>query len=312
MGLLPRPRSDTVGLTLASAAYIALFLNTTFWKATFAAAGVELARNLGFGLCLALAVWAFFVGLVSFVAVRHVFKPVLILMLLLAVPASHLMNLSHPTIDALVDELGHDYRLDGAHWLVRWALVGGLPSLVVLLWRIDYDRFWREARKRMLTLSAAALVLSAAVYSYYPAFANVAHAHPELRRLVNPVYPIYASVQAMRRAIRGRARSYEPTDTATRPVRVPGKNGSTRPIARRASRSSQPLAVPTIHTDDGANTRGTAFGLCEAPSPAIGLSLQDRRRRSTAPLLAASANEHASDVPESGIRPIDQNRTLCL
>ncbi|WP_221180009.1 phosphoethanolamine transferase [Salinisphaera orenii] len=197
---LPRPESGTAGLTLAVAAFLAIFLNSAFWKAVIAAADIGMARNLGFGLSLAAAMLAFFVLLVSLFGLRYLFKPAIVVLLFIASLASYFMNVYGVVIDdtmihnVLETDSGEASGLLSARLIGHLLLTAVLPSLVVLAWRIRYRPFWRELGIRALTVTLAVGVLGVSVYAHYKDFSLVLREHRELRYLINPTYPLYAAV----------------------------------------------------------------------------------------------------------------------
>ena len=200
---LPRPESGTAGLTLAVAAFLAIFLNTAFWKAVIAAADIGMARNLGFGLSLAAAMLAFFVLLVSLFGLRYVFKPAIVVLLFVASLASYFMNVYGVVIDdtmihnVLETDSGEASGLLSARLLGHLLLTAILPSLVIFAWRIRYRPFWRELGIRALTVTLAVGVLGVSVYAHYKDFSLVLREHRELRYLINPTYPLYAAVDTV-------------------------------------------------------------------------------------------------------------------
>ncbi|WP_123591600.1 phosphoethanolamine transferase [Salinisphaera orenii] len=191
------------GITLTVAAFLAIFLNTAFWKAVIGAAEIGMARHLGFGLSLAAAMLAFFVLLVSLFGVRYLFKPAVVVLLFVASLASYFMNVYGVVIDdtmihnVLETDSGEASGLFSMQLLVHLLLTAILPALVVCLWRIRYRPFWRELGLRTLTVTLAIGVLGVSVYSHYKDFSLVLREHRELRYLVNPTYPLYAAVDTL-------------------------------------------------------------------------------------------------------------------
>lgn len=198
---LPRPGSGVLGLTLVVAAFLAIFMNTAFWKAVIAAADISMARNLGFGLSLVAAMMAFFVVLISIFGVRFVFKPAVVALLLIASLASYFMNTYGVVIDdtmihnVLETDSSEAGGLFSGRLVVHLLLTGILPALVVCIWRVRYRGFWRETGVRALTVVVAVAVLGVSVYAHYKDFSLVLRQNRELRYLVNPTYPLYAAIE---------------------------------------------------------------------------------------------------------------------
>lgn len=198
---LPRPSSGVPGLTLVVAAFLAIFVNTAFWKAVIAAADIGMARNIGFGLSLVAAMMAFFVVLISIFGVRYLFKPALVTLLLVASAASYFMNVYGVVIDdtmihnVLETDSGEAGGLLSARLVLRVLLTGVLPALGVCIWRVRYRSFWRETGVRAATMLVAVAVLGVSVYAHYKDFSLVLRQHRELRYLVNPTYPLYAAIE---------------------------------------------------------------------------------------------------------------------
>lgn len=204
---LPRPASGVPGLTLAVAGFMAVFLNTAFWKAAIAAADIGMARNLGFGIALAGAMTAFFVLLVSLFGFRYLIKPAIVTLLLVASVASYFMNVYGVVIDdtmihnVLETDSGEASGLLSARLILHVLLTGVLPALVVCAWRIRYRPFWRETGLRLATVAVAVAVLGVSVYAHYKDFSLVLRSHRELRYLVNPTYPLYAVIDTFTQTV---------------------------------------------------------------------------------------------------------------
>ncbi len=200
--VVPRPSTGVPMLTVTVAAFIAIFLNTAFWKAVMAAADIGMARNMGFGLALLGAMIAFFVLLISLFGARYVLKPAIVFLLLAASAASYFMNVYGVVID---DTMIHNILetdsqeatgLVNSRLVIHLFLTGLLPALVVCMWRVRYRSFWRETGIRAATILASIAVLGVSIFVHYKDFSLVLRQNRELRYLVNPTYPIYAVIDA--------------------------------------------------------------------------------------------------------------------
>ena len=246
---LPRPTSSVPGLTLAAAVFIAVFLNTVFWKTVIAEADIGVARNLGFGLALAAAMVAFFVLLISLFGLRYVFKPALVTLLLVGSAASYFMSTYGVVIDdtmihnLLETDRGEASGLLSPRLVSHLLLTGILPAVVVCIWQVRYRSFWREAGLRLLTAILAIAVLGVSVYSHYKDFALVLRQNRELRYLVNPSYPLYAAVEAFTQT----------AEAANRPIESLGVD------ARRPSPAGTPRRVVIVVV--GETARAANFSL---------------------------------------------------
>ena len=246
---LPRPASGVPGLTLVVAAFITVFLNNVFWKTVIAEADIGVARHLGFGLALAAAMVAFFVLLISLFGLRYVFKPALVMLLLVGSFASYFMSTYGVVIDdTMIHNMLETDRAEASGLLspalIRHVLLTGiLPALVVCFWQVRYRSVWRETGVRALTLAVAVAVLGVSVYSHYKDFALVLRQNRELRYMVNPTYPLYAAIETFTQT----------AEAANRPIEALGTD------AHQQTRAGTPRRVVVLVV--GETARAANFSL---------------------------------------------------
>jgi len=198
------PRLSVPALTLVVAAFIIGVDNLAFWQAL--AAVTRVGDSDGWLLTAATAVFltSALALLMSLFAFRWLYKPFLIMLLLVAAVVGYFMQTYGVIVDDTMIVNTIDTDAGEVEGLLNFALLGHLllvwvvPSAFVLWVRIKSTVWWRQALVRVgfgLILTVVAL---AAVASQYKAFALTLRAHRELRMYVNPTYAIYSAAKVMR------------------------------------------------------------------------------------------------------------------
>lgn len=217
-------QADVSVVTLATSLFLVLTANQSFWSLVFSAAHISVTHNLGF----ACAVFVFLVGaftlIFSLFGFKHLFKPAMITLLLIAAVTGYFMDTYGVVIDRgmLQNAAQTDIReTDGLlslalFWHVLWA--GIIPACVVYLVPVRYPTFMRALLSRALTMVVALVVVLVALFSHYKDFSLVGRQHHELRYLINPTYPIYAFGQLVENGLYVRDKSIKPLGTDARLV----------------------------------------------------------------------------------------------
>lgn len=184
-------------MVLASALFITLFANFTFFRnlyATFASAPAGTLHVFSLGVVL-FCITVAFLSLFSF---RHLLKPAFMLFFLVAAVSGYFMDSYNVVIDremilnAVSTDLAETRDLLAPQLALYLALLFVLPS--VLLWRIRIRP--ASAGRALLTrlaLMAAALglmVSQALVFGDF--YASFVREHKVLRYYANPVTPLYS------------------------------------------------------------------------------------------------------------------------
>ncbi len=191
-------RTPTGLLTLASL-WMAAATNAALWRELRALSILGAPGGLAFAGTLGVATAAILVLLGSLLTWRWTFKPLLIMLLLVAAVGCHFLWHYGIAIDAsmLTNVLQTDPH--EAADLMSWPLVltvGGLGVLPALLvWRtpLQYGRWPRRAGHNLLLAVLALLVLGATLMANYQPLASNWRNHKQLRYLINPLSTVYAA-----------------------------------------------------------------------------------------------------------------------
>ncbi|HMB58858.1 MAG TPA: phosphoethanolamine transferase domain-containing protein, partial [Xanthomonadales bacterium] len=182
---------------LAAALFLAVFSNLAFFRnlaATFAvtSSGAFHIASLALFLLCALVL---FLSLISF---RPIFKPALVLLLLLSSVTAYFMDTYNVIIDR--DMIVNVMETDSAETLglltprllLYVSLLGLLPSALLWFIRIRQESIRRAFQTRLLLASGALLVMLALVLISSAFYTTFVREHKLLRYYVNPLTPLYA------------------------------------------------------------------------------------------------------------------------
>jgi lipid A ethanolaminephosphotransferase len=191
-------RSPALLLTLCSL-WLALADNPALWRELNALSILNAPGGRVFAGSLGLSVAAMLVLLGCLFAWRWTFKPVLIVLLLVAAVGCHFMWTYGVSIDAsmLTNALQTNPR--EAADLMSWRMLltvlglGVLPAVLVWRWPVRYGRWPRRAGHNLLIALVAVLVLAATMLASYQPLASNWRNHKQLRYLINPLSTVYAA-----------------------------------------------------------------------------------------------------------------------
>ena len=250
------PLSPAAGRTpwavaLACAAWMGGACNLALWARLSELGLLQGARGLLLGLGIAGIITALIVTLVSLLAWRWTFKPVLMLLLVTAAAGMHFMRVYGIVIDPsmVVNVLQTDTReatdLLSLRLVLTLALAGVLPA--VLLWRtpVRYGRPGRRALGNLGLFVASLLVAAGLLLACFQPLASLMRNHKDVRYLINPLNTVWAVA-----------------DVAAKPLRR--AEGPLQPIGQDAvlgtpyARQAQPPLVVLVLGETG---RAGNFGL---------------------------------------------------
>lgn len=191
-------------LAILCAVFMVLADNRFFWASLFKY--VDLHSWDGF--IFSLSVFFILVGIISAVlltfSARFIFKPVLIILLVLSALISYFQTEYSIIIDKsmIQNVVETDYKeateLVSLSLLLHMAIFGLLPALAVGYVRMRYDGFFKESIIRILALAGAILVAGFLVWANYKDFVIIGRAHRELRMFINPTAPIFEAYKYTR------------------------------------------------------------------------------------------------------------------
>jgi len=242
-----RPALSPARLSLLVSLYLLVTLNSTFWaKGASVFAGHEAKLTLLAGALLL----AHIAGLLIFSG-KYVFKPVLILVILIAAAAAYFVDefgvvIDHQmirnTISTTVNEAKH--LLTPAFWL-HMLVYAFLPVFVVLFVLVKRDPLRRQLARTTANILACLLVALAILYVNFPSYSSVFRERQDFMGAINPAAPVSGVIKYVRRAMRE-------TNVVAAPF---GADAEPGPVLRTADK---PLFVVLIV---GETARAQNFGL---------------------------------------------------
>lgn len=192
------PLRSPLALAWLVSLWIAGPANWPLWKAFADLPDVTGTRGLLFGIGFGLMVAAAMAALLSLLAWRSTFKPVLTVVLLTAAVSAHFMGSYGVVIDPtmVLNVLGTDVRetrdLLSLRLLETLLLLAALP--LWWLWRqpVDYRHWPTRALRNALSLIGALAALAALTLLCFQDLSGTMRNHKELRYLVNPLNGFYS------------------------------------------------------------------------------------------------------------------------
>lgn len=185
-------------LILAVALFWTLAANSKFLMAALQGRSPGEASTWGFGIALAVGVWAIHTLLLSLVGFGRALKPLMALLLIVAASASYFISTYGVYLDPSM--LRNVVRTDpaeageliGGGFLLHLVLYAGLPLL--LLWRVKLvPRPWKRAVLWRVGLFVLAFgVLICALMSVFQPLSSQMRNHKELRYLITPANVLWS------------------------------------------------------------------------------------------------------------------------
>ncbi|HET7312747.1 phosphoethanolamine--lipid A transferase [Salinisphaera sp.] len=200
----PRPVLGVPALTLLAAAFIIGFDNIAFWHDLASVSRVGSSAGLGFAAATAVFLVSTLALMMSVFAFRWLYKPFLIVLLLVAAVVGYFMQTYGVVIDdtMLLNTLDTDTaEAEGLfNFTLVWHIVafGLLPAAFVGWVRIKRAVWWRQGLIRIAFGLVLAAVSIGALASHYKQFSLTLREHRELRMYINPTYAIYSAAKLAR------------------------------------------------------------------------------------------------------------------
>jgi lipid A ethanolaminephosphotransferase len=200
------PKLSQTLLIFLTALFLATADNQAFFSAVF-----KVVENLDFKIALFIAIVSMFSLLLSLVAIKYVFKPFVILILLLAAVISFFMDNYGVIFDvSMMQNIMETDAKEASELLssnlVKHVLVFGLlPAVFVCLVNIQYHAFFKELLIRLIGMILISAILGGIIFTYYKDFALIDRNNRTLRYLINPNYPIYALGKYIKRSFNSEA-----------------------------------------------------------------------------------------------------------
>lgn len=186
------PRIHSACLPLAAASFLVLIYNISFWKGFVSATGGFRLANLLVYLGVALLLVLIFSGVLALVNYRRLFKPVVIVLLLLSSLTAYFMSQYGIVVDASMVQNVVETDVREAGELFSWKLVqsvllfGVIPSW--LIWRLPvrYGPLRREVLVNTGLVAGSLLLSAGLLLVLFKTLAPAIREHRELRFMLTP------------------------------------------------------------------------------------------------------------------------------
>ncbi len=191
IGIIP----VTVGVVF----FLIVFDNQSFFKAVLKAMGRFTPVDAAFMASLVVSLAAAMTFILSLVAFKYLFKPVVTLLLVTAAFAAYFMDAYGIMIDKsmmvniMQTDSGEVGELINLGMFYHATLFGILPSLVLWKIKIAYRPFFREMLSKLGILLICLAILGVNAAFFYKDYASIFRNNRYLRYLINPVNYIYAT-----------------------------------------------------------------------------------------------------------------------
>jgi len=205
-----------LALCLWTSLWIASVANVSFWKSLLGAVSAS-ASDVRFLASAAVVLVAILFSLLTLFSSRWVFKPFLVVILLLSAVVASFMDAYGVVIDdSMIHNVIETDRREAFElltWPLLWhvTLIGVLPALLVMWTPVEFSAANAELRgasssgtgrrirsfQRPLACVASLIVAIAAIASDFKSFALLGRQHKAIRMQINPIYPLYSMVRAV-------------------------------------------------------------------------------------------------------------------
>lgn len=192
-----------VPLTLLVAIFIIGVDNLALWNKLSVVSKVGHPGGWGFAVVVGIALVAILALLLSLFAFRWLYKPFLIIVLLITALVSYYMNTYGVLInDTMIlnmfnTDVGEIEGLLNARLWLHLFLVWFLPSALILWIRIKRATWWRQGLIRIGFVVVVAGIAFGAIASHYKELALTVRSHSVLKMYPNPTYAIYSAFEVV-------------------------------------------------------------------------------------------------------------------
>lgn len=203
-----RPRLGVPALTVLVALFIIGVDNVAFWRRLAHDAQISGRHHLDFGIAVAVFLVAALSFLLSLFAFRFLYKPFLVVVLLLASVISYFMMTYGIVVNdtmitnTLDTDLGEASGLFNLTLVWHVLLTGVLPALAVAALDLRRYRFLRQTLSRIVFALVMLGIAGGAIALEYKDFALTLRQNRELRLYINPTYAIYSAYKLASQAAR--------------------------------------------------------------------------------------------------------------
>ncbi|SJM91300.1 putative membrane-associated, metal-dependent hydrolase [Crenothrix polyspora] len=202
----PKPTLTLTQLLLATALFLALFDNQSFFQAAFKVADQSSFTGIGFKCAIVISLIALFTALLSVFANKYLFKPFVIVILITASVISFFMDSYGVIVDTSMIQNMFETDSKEILELISIKLVlhilfwGLLPAMLIYHTDIQYQPFLKELSTRVIVFVLAIGVLAGAIFSNYKELSFVDRNNKHLRYLIDPNHAVYALIKYLKRS----------------------------------------------------------------------------------------------------------------
>lgn len=200
-------RLSTNKLIMATAIFLVLSGNSTFFQNVIAVYPLAERNNLFFVASLALGLTGIIALLLSLLASRFTTKPLFVALLLLAAANSHFINNYHVVVDYIMVQNILQTNMREAADLFSFKLFlylfffGFLPALGVSLAPLERPTLRQAAVSRLKMLGISLLLFLVPILLFSRFYASFFREHAELRCYSNPTYALYSVYKYVKRTL---------------------------------------------------------------------------------------------------------------
>jgi len=201
--LKKRPRSCSTVINLILSLYIVVFLNAPFWNRFSSLLGTATAANWFLLVLIGIGILFILNGFFSLLSCKQIFKPSVILILVVAAVVNYYMVsygivISKQMITNLLEtDIKESAEQLSLPFFIHVLLKAGIPSALLILTKVVYQPWRKELVERASVFAGSIAIVTLVVFANFKGITLFGRSHPELRMYINPTYPVYSLVKVL-------------------------------------------------------------------------------------------------------------------
>ena len=211
-------------LILMASFYFAFVLNLSLWRFVLDRVEVTDISSFMFAATIPIFMLAPLYAVFNLIVVPYIGKPLLIILVLVSSGANYFMYNLGVYID--LEMIRNVFETDVRETLdlttlpkILWIFTTGIiPAALIVVTKIKYQPFWKEAAKRGVSILATLAVAGIVAAALYKEYASFGRNNKEAGRLLNPMNYITATTRYFKRKIHAR-KEFQHIDDAA--IRIP-------------------------------------------------------------------------------------------
>ncbi len=202
------PRLTSLQLTLILSILLISIFNLPFWREVLSLSYDGGLRSIGFALSFYIFLVTLLNLMLNLMAVKYIFKPIAIFILISASFATYFMSsygvmLDRSMIQNVLETDPSEVRdLLNINMLLYVTLLGLLPSFLVYKVEIAFQPLLREMAAKLICLLVSLAIIGGIAAILYQDYASMFRNNRHIRHLVVPANYIYATSSLMSRQLR--------------------------------------------------------------------------------------------------------------